>query len=75
MHPGTLGGLEQLEGEPGSLNCQSALPTDPPILRQFPPDFREQVSGWMLALGPHRAGRGGLWLMEGNLEHIPKHRA
>lgn len=40
---GASGGSGNLEDGPGALNLEARSPTDPPILRQFPPDFRDQV--------------------------------
>ena len=37
---------------------QLALPTDPPILRQFPPDFQEQVGIPKASQGWSSRGRG-----------------
>lgn len=40
---GSSGGTGDMEDGPGTRNLEACSPADPPILRQFPPDFRDQV--------------------------------
>lgn len=40
---GASGGGGDMGDASGALNLEAYSPADPPILRQFPPDFRDQV--------------------------------
>ena len=55
---GASGGGGDVEGRSGALNLEARSPTDPPILRQFPPDFRDQVCWLVLGSPGPRASPG-----------------